>query len=138
MMIRRNQGKRRQERQQTQQAWERLEILGNRGRYAPPPRDECEERKAPYMLHIAQAYPQVRQWRQAGRLVEFAIQLDDALGRRVLEIDCKHGHVHAHHFAADGSKGDPVHIYPLEEVTDLNEGLRLAITYVVNHAERSR
>lgn len=70
------------------------------------------------------------QWRQGGRLVDFQITVRVRTGeawRTVFEVDCQHGHVHSHETAINTLRGVAVHIYRLDALSDLPDGLTAAI-----------
>lgn len=76
--------------------------------------------------------PRIIVWRQAGRLVEFVVRVDgrrgDGAWKSLLEIDCKHGHVHYHEGeGADRSEG--THLHRLDTVADVQVGLKVALSF---------
>jgi hypothetical protein len=78
------------------------------------------------------------------RLVDFAlIQQTAEWGEwcDVLEVDCKHGSVHAHRYARSTRSriGDPEQLLkPLRDVDDVQAGYKTATTYIVNNWPRHK
>lgn len=77
-------------------------VTGEQGLYEPPPRQSCDERRSYLPMdddHTIRI--DVHQWRQAGRMVEFALTLalvvmrdGDVAWVDIARVDCRHGHAH--------------------------------------------
>ena len=129
-MVRRSQQRRRDEKLAARSA---APERSDQGTYIPPDRAKCEQTDMP---HYGPAHERVRPriivWRQAGRLVEFVVRVDgrrgDGTWKSLLEIDCKHGHVHYHEgVGTDRSEG--THLHRLDTVADVQVGLKVTLNF---------
>lgn len=84
---------------------------------------------------------QGKTWRQAGRIVDFFIKIQhqdrDGAWRDYYEIDCNHGHAHAHRYVGGKRDGKtPETLLVLDSVSDVTKALRLALLRINEEREK--
>lgn len=104
------------------------------GKYELPARELCEESSPAWMPTYDERFRYlIRKWSRSGRTVEFYIALQKISNGKwedCITIDCKHSHVHAHHYENGNRVGNPVPIKVLNTIGDVKNGVNEAISYL--------